>query len=245
MPSCKKPVSSLKILTANMLLFPQPFFDDQEERIKIFSTYARQLSPDLILLQEVWDNFSLALLNRLFYDYNCCFVPSALYNKSGLVIFSRHPIDKADFFRYRLSLHHNFEELIALKGYLAIKITINNRSAEVFNSHLYSAPLWVRHRPNFSQFIVLQNAVFKSSADICVLGGDMNLLPEEISTLKIDEIKTGNCLKPTAGGKKRTKKLDYIMLKTVKPEAFFETGRAITGEEFSDHSPVLGIIGIR
>ena len=129
----------LRILTANTLLFPWPFYSDQAERIAEFAKLARSVSPDIIFLQEVWDNNSLRLLLARFPDYHAVIAPNPLFNLGGLMIFSRIAPVRATAESFPLTLNHNPEELIARKGILWAEISCSGRQIWLATTHLYSS----------------------------------------------------------------------------------------------------------
>lgn len=234
--------NEIKVVTANLILFPKPLLWDQNERIRDFSKAISPYSPDIIFIQEVWDNNSLIELARNFPDYWISFTPSNLYHSSGLLTLSRFEIEAADFFQYPLSLQHNFEELLARKGFLITKLRIGQRSLTAINTHLYSAKSR-EYRPNPWQFELLQTYVLKQKDIFCLMGGDMNIEPDEIQELMSAEIMKGTCNKPTAGGSRLIKKLDYLFIKPGNQNrAKLETIRVESELEFSDHRPVFGKI---
>lgn len=239
----KKVTSELKVVTANLLQFPPPFFTNQKERIASFAATIKPMNPDIIVLQEVWDNGVLLEICRHFADYNVCYKPSILYNKSGLLTLSRFRIVQSEFRKFPLSIRHNFEEFLAGKGVLKTVSEINNEKIAVFNTHLYSSPAKRKYRPNIQQFLMLQKIAEEENHDLKLIAGDMNLLPEEIAKLAAPDLLQGDCLLPTAGGAKRVKKLDYIfILGADKTQIQLTTKRIDSKYNFSDHSPVFGKI---
>lgn len=233
---------SVKVVTANMLLFPPPFFFNQAERIKEFAKSVADLSPDIIMLQEVWDINCLHLIAKEFPDYWMTFSSAIPINFSGLVTLSRLPVTKAYTQKYAPSLRFNFEELLAFKGFIVTTVTSGDHQFDIINSHLYSASPSQKYRPNCVQFMRLQNLVIKSDKPV-IFGGDMNLLPEEINRLLLPEFIANSCMLPTAGLRKRTKKLDWLFVYPGKQHAAsLESGRLEWPVEFSDHSPVYGKI---
>lgn len=233
---------SIRVVTANLLLFPPPFFFNQAERIKEFAKSVAHKSPDIILLQEVWDINSIHLIAREFPDYWLVFNPAIPINFSGLVTLSRLRVDKAYARKYPPSLRFNFEELLAFKGFMVTTVTAKERQIEIINSHLYSASPRQKIRPNPSQFMRLQHQAVKSEIPV-IFGGDMNLLPDEVSKLLLPAIVADSCEQPTAGLRRRTKKLDWLFAYPGSGcDVTLDSSRLEWPVEFSDHSPVYGKI---
>ncbi|MGM0599692.1 MAG: endonuclease/exonuclease/phosphatase family protein [Candidatus Rifleibacteriota bacterium] len=234
---------SLKIITANLYLFPPPLLKEQKKRISYFVNSIKRLDPEIILLQEVWDKNSIVEIARLLPDYNLSFKTSGLYNRSGLLTLCKYKIQHAQFIPYPLSIRHKIEELLAQKGLLKTDIELDGHKISIFNTHLYSSSPRHSYRPNFNQFELLKRTVSSFSSDLKILGGDFNLKPHEIGKLIEADFLRGSCNLPTAGGIRRTKKLDYIMVVSQKPlKTRLATRRLETEQMFSDHSAVFGRI---
>ena len=236
---------AITTLSANLLLFPMPFFFNQAQRIDAFVTSARQLDPDIIFLQEVWDNSSMALLITAFPDYYSIYAPGIGYNYSGLLILSRFPVRKAVAGRFAVSLRHNAEELVAQKGYLLIETTICGQHFHLLNTHLYSAHPSRSFRPNLAQFSHIADIVSNLPGQV-ILGGDMNLLPADLAARLPAAIVRDSCNLPTAGYPKLSQKLDYILARPhVGKEVIISSRRIDAPLRFSDHNPVYAEITFR
>ena len=229
----------LRILTANTLLFPWPFYSDQAGRIAEFEKLARSVSPDIIFLQEVWDNKSLQLLLRHFSDYHAVIMPNPLFNLGGLMIFSRIAPIRATAEAFPLTLHHNPEELIARKGILWAEIRLNDRHVWLATTHLYSSPVDAAFRPNPAQFKHLLKRM-QAAPGLVIAGGDMNLVPEELESYLPANILRDDCNLPTAGSKIQ-RKLDYVLAADMaQPSGIRVRGSRVEWKKrFSDHQAVL------
>jgi endonuclease/exonuclease/phosphatase family metal-dependent hydrolase len=76
-----------------------------------------------------------------------------------------------------------------------------------------------------------------------IIGGDLNMRPVEVSKLTFKNLVMGTCQKPTAGARRRNKKLDYIILLPGQIRKFsFTTLRVEGSAGYSDHSPLFGNI---
>ena len=233
-----------KIITANLMLFPPPLADSQAEKIRLFAEVVRRYNPDLIFVQEVWDNHSIIVLADEFSDYNLTFSPASVYNRSGLVLFSRPRIISSDFIMYPVQIHHNLEELLAQKGALIVNIRNGMEVYSLINTHLYSAPLTTRYRPNPRQFKFLLDYMKSKSKFNTILAGDLNLRPEEVRKIAKTGFVIDSCQLPTAGTPKRTQKLDHILLLSQYGAELIS--HRVSGKiDFSDHSPVFGICNFK
>lgn len=232
---------TIKVLTANLMMFPPPMGQDQIERIDRFIETIAPLNPDFIMLQEVWDNNSLYALAEKLGQYNLVYCPSALYNRSGLAIFSRFAVKSAEFFRFPLGAAHNLEELLAQKGALQIRVLLGGEEIRLINTHLYSAPPDQVYRPNPKQLKYLLQLLNKQPEANLILAGDLNLRPAELKTLLPPGFKTDSCPLFTAGYPRHSQKLDHVLLNPL-GKAELSTRRVECPRPFSDHSPVLGII---
>ncbi len=241
-PLAEQSDKKLTALTANLILFPPPFFTNQFTRIDEFEKLARSLSPDVIFLQEVWDNASLHYLIKRFSDYHAVLMPHSLFNLSGLLILSRYKPLRATAEVFPLSYRHNPEELLARKGMLLVEISFADQSVWLVNTHLYSAPSEAAFRANPGQFQHLISRM-KELPSIIVAGGDMNLQPAELEPMLSGGIVRDDCNLPTAGLPPRAKKLDYLLAKgnkTIAVEVL--ASRAEWPIRFSDHHAVFAEI---
>jgi endonuclease/exonuclease/phosphatase family metal-dependent hydrolase len=237
---------AISVITANLMLFPSPLMQDHDARLREFARAVINEKPDLICLQEVWDNRSLQELCRLFPDYYSVFKTGYLYNQSGLLVLSRFKVASAKFTIFPLSLRHNAEEILAGKGILSCTIMHGKNSLLVQNTHLYSAPPGQKYRPNPEQFdfLLQETARQPLAAIIC---GDMNLPPEEVDRHLKDfkAISRDNCQLPTAGFPTRKRKLDYIMVRNSIAASLSVSGQRLEWPVlFSDHAPVKGHISV-
>lgn len=240
--NASKNSASLKVLSANMLLFPAPFFFNQEQRIAEFARCIRKLDPDVILLQEVWDNLSLALLIASFPEYYSVFSTGIGYNYSGLLLLSKFPPETSNIRRFPLSLQHSIEELIAQKSMLIIEVKVGGKPVHLLNTHLYSASPQQRYRPNLDQFDLLTDIATNLPGDV-IVAGDMNLGPKELDPRLPPAMNRDHCALPTAGYPKLSKKLDYIMSKAGPGKISVISGRRVDPViRFSDHNPVFASV---
>lgn len=238
----KRDSATIKALSANLILFPAPFFFNQQQRIAEFARCARRLDPDFIFLQEVWDNNSLSMLIAAFPDYYSAYMPGLGYNYSGLLILSRYPTKATMARRFAVSLKHSLDELTAQKGWLLVTSEIAGKTVHLLNTHLYSSNPAAQYRPNLTQFSQITDLA-KNLPGRVIVGGDMNLRPQDVDARLPANLLRDGCNLPTAGYPTLTKKLDYILLKTDAGNKDLIKGHRVdTPIRFSDHSPVFAEI---
>ncbi len=228
---------SIKAMTCNMFLLPQPFANRHEDRISDLVKIVKKENPDLVALQEVWTNHWAKKIIELLPEYNATFSFNPLFNRSGLLSLSKFKINKVTFLRYPSWLNFRFEELLAGKGFLISEIVINGFKVNFVNTHLYSARREMRIKPNFSQLPLLTN-YFKDRNVPTAICGDLNLTPNYVfKTLGVNFIQNKN-LKPTAGNHLE-RKLDYILLKQGTAKINLTSENRILTPRISDHVPVI------
>ncbi|NLF98063.1 MAG: hypothetical protein GX569_15125 [Candidatus Riflebacteria bacterium] len=232
---------SIRILSANLLLFPAPVVFDQEQRIAEFAKCVRSLNPDIILTQEVWDNRSLGLLIAALPDYYSIFSPGIGYNHSGLLTLSRFAPETCIMQRFPTSLQHSLEELMAQKSILQTTLKYDGQILHLFNTHLYSAAPHKRYRPNLRQFKLLADTIDHLSGRT-IVGGDMNLLPADLKILMPKSLQFEGCNLPTAGYPSLKRKLDYILAGNRSGQTVISGRRIDPPRRFSDHNPVFAEI---
>ncbi|OGK07584.1 MAG: hypothetical protein A2W80_04805 [Candidatus Riflebacteria bacterium GWC2_50_8] len=234
--------AEITALSANLILFPAPFFFNQQQRIAEFARCAHRLNPDFIFLQEVWDNNSLSMLIASFPDYYSAYMPGLGYNYSGLLILSRYPTKAVMARRFAVSLKHSIEELTAQKGWLLVESEVNGKTVHLLNTHLYSADPRSHYRPNLDQFSQVAATATNLPGRV-IVGGDMNLRPEDVDARLPGNLLRDACNLPTAGYPTLSKKLDYILLKTDPTNKDLIKGQRVeTPIRFSDHIPVFAEI---
>jgi len=234
-------VGPIRVLSANLLLFPAPIVFDQEQRIAEFAKCVRSLDPDIIFTQEVWDNRSLGLLIAALPDYYSIYSPGIGYNYSGLLTLSRVAPETCRMRRFPTSLQHSLEEFMAQKSILQTTLKYDGQFLHLFNTHLYSAAPDKRYRPNLRQFKLLVDTVDNLSGRI-IVGGDMNLVPADLQTLIPGSLRLEGCDLPTAGYPSLQRKLDYVMAGNRSGQTVISGRRVDPPRRFSDHNPVFAEI---
>jgi len=240
---CNEPTKnrSIKVLSANLLLFPTPFFFNQQQRIEEFTDCVRTLNPDIIFMQEVWDNHSLALLMAAMSDYHAIYSPGIGYNYSGLLTLSRFAPRNAEVRRFAPSLRHSLEEFIAQKSILIVELNAEGQPLYLLNTHLYSAAPYKSYRPNIEQFRRVTE-ITRTLPGRIILGGDINLRPEELEKMLPANLQRDDCNLPTAGYPRLSQKLDYIIAGNTSGHTRIAGKRVDPPRRFSDHNPIFSEI---
>lgn len=234
----------IRLLTANLILFPGFIQKNSQDRIEKFIRLAKLESPDLICLQEIWDNSAMTSIIRSFPDYASIFKPGLVYNQSGLLILSRLPVKSASSITFLPSLRHNLQEMLAMKGILSAVIKVCDTDLILNTTHLYSSAPSAQYRPGLKQFEQLMEKAGQEDFP-AVIAGDLNLQPEELKKLLLPGMQTENCPEPTAGLPERKKKLDYILVHSRAKTLLKISGKRLdSADKFSDHSPVIAEIEI-
>ncbi|MFH1174864.1 MAG: endonuclease/exonuclease/phosphatase family protein [archaeon] len=118
----------IRLLTLNTWLLPFPLALDRKLRLQRTLALIRRLKPDIICLQEVWLGTDVKKIRRALSTYYA-HAPDCLFNRSGMMFFSRFPITRTttisigkgeywyDAFLHRQALCCHVEAHIPLKIY--------------------------------------------------------------------------------------------------------------------------------
>lgn len=191
----------MNIVTFNIACIPKyvNLLDNEKKRLHYIKKLLKKLNPDIILLQEVFSNYSRDILKIFFKknNYNIILSPNTyLYLNGGLVIASKYKIINSDYYIYK---NYFGEDSLSYKGILYTQIIKNNKVINIFNTHTNNtAPIFtVMYNPNILQeqqlnefidyvyFIKNKNDNYKINYDKTnnymednisyILGGDFNL----------------------------------------------------------------------
>ena len=179
----------LSFLTWN--LHAVPWSRSAEQRLLNASDEILELSPDVVFLQEVWRERQIRLLrSRLSKRYTFAEPSSELHGwftrASGLVTLIRKPWRPTDvsFERFQYEgWDWNLTELDAFgdKGFLQVEVEMRGTSFILLNTHLqseYGEKKYEGVRRRQLRQLNERASAFSTEA-IVVLGGDLNVLPEE------------------------------------------------------------------
>ncbi len=165
--------SVLTILNGNLWMLPGTLAIDQQERIDRFVTYARQLMPHVITLQEIWTKNQVTYLKRRFPEYQLFASGSRKpFNEAGLVTLTRIPSDSVTFSVFDVGRGASPLEQRAQKGYLTVRLETATFKACVINTHLYSPGSPREHALVADQFETLKR--FSTGGSYFIVG-DLNL----------------------------------------------------------------------
>lgn len=156
------------ILSINMWLLPFGFSKDNKKRINLLIKIVNKYNPDLIALQEIWQNRYINYLNKYLKNYYFCYHKTKFWNNSGLLTLSKIKPKKIEFYPFVKKKDKGFLNKFLLRGFL--KISFNN--FDFFNTHLY-------HRTDynngleiaFEEFTFLKKKINRFS----ILCGDLNI----------------------------------------------------------------------
>ena len=165
--------SVLTVLNGNLWMLPGEFSIDKEERIDRFISYARQLMPHVITLQEVWTMDLVAYLKMRFPEFDVVASgEGGPLNEAGLVTLSRVPSDSASFSAFPMAEEASLIEKHARKGYLTVRLETPTFQACLINTHLYSPTRPQDHAFVAEQFNTLKNL---DTSGYYFIVGDLNL----------------------------------------------------------------------
>lgn len=236
------------VLDGNMWLLPSPWADDQDGRLQRFLEMIASYQPEIVTLQEVWLNKDLGAFRKGLPGYWAAGIPPFLYNRSGLVVFSRFPILDARYGTYPYTRDHSFVETLAHKGFLQVDLDMGGRVVRVIDTHLYASRGSVENRFPVWQFEILRAL----TADVGVptfLAGDLNIRQEVLEGLNarhfVGETMMGP---PEERGTTRhspLRKIDFILGRFPGNAEILIESRSLREPVVSDHVPVLGQVTIR
>ncbi len=190
-PVASETLSELKVLTANMVCFPDklPYtyggISPWKGRIERLTETIRKTGAQIVCLQEVWDPEAMrALMEHFKEDYaffiyeagdpaGTLYVSKMGYN-SGLFIASKVPLDTVIFNRFPRSIPEGSN-----RGALIVGFQIFQRQCALINTHLQhgSTPEMLEMRKEQLHFChtYLQDVSAKTPSSWGFLTGDLNI----------------------------------------------------------------------
>jgi hypothetical protein len=196
----------MKIVSWNIACLPK-FFDTMGNinyRLNKIKLILEQCNADIVLLQEVFSDYSREILTTFFkkYKYNIVISPkSYVFFNGGLLIASKHKIVHNDCYTYNNSVG---DDWWATKGILYAQVIINNKIYNIFNTHCNNDnPILCYNRENvpiiknkqtceFLNYIIniknninknfinnkykLSNITYHKNNIIYIIAGDFNML---------------------------------------------------------------------
>ncbi len=242
----------LRVFSLNTWLLPPPVVTAPELRIERILKMIRELNPDIVLLQEVWRTEEVTRFRRAFPQWHVRSSGSTVYNRGGLLTFSRHPIVASGFLAFPITADHTAVELAAGKGVLWVRCRIGNREITAANTHLF-APHGERERAITAD---QSHRVFSLSAtlpDPLILGGDFNLLPDVVQPQYTERyLDAGNNESTVPRGTsvadfennvaRPTRKIDYLLVRPASGTRTLFESNTVVIPRLSDHAPIVGDI---
>lgn len=188
----------MNVVSFNIACMPKymNIFGNITNRLEKIQLFLQDLNADIVLLQEVFSNYSRNILYNFFikHNYNVIMSPSTkFYLNGGLLIATKHNIITTDYYNYK---HYFGEDILAYKGILYAQISFKNKIIHLFNSHLnnpepifsiitkhYSYKLYKKQLKEFINYIYFikkkytkyQNNTNNTNNITYILGGDFNL----------------------------------------------------------------------
>lgn len=242
----------LRVFSLNTWLLPPPVVTAPELRIERILKMIRELNPDIVLLQEVWRIEEVARFRRAFPQWHVRSSGSTVYNRGGLLTFSRHPIVASGFVAFPITADHTAVELSAGKGALWVRCRIGHREVTAVNTHLF-APHGERERAITVDQSHRVFALCATLPDPLIVGGDFNLLPDVVQPQYTERfLDAGNNESTVPRGTsvadfennvaRPTRKIDYLLVRPAPGRRPLFESNTVVIPRVSDHAPIVGDI---
>ncbi len=260
----------MTLLTLN--IWNLPFITkDKHLRMQRLITGLEEMRPDIICLQESWEPEVRKLLLSSLREYQ---IPDICSGKrlggffdstGGLLIMTRMPVvvTSVIFNEFFENGFLCFEDRIGRKGFLAARVTVNDRSFVVVNTHLHVRMLgsYRHHRDvRIRQLEQLCSFVNSSTQQLpTILLGDFNFESRDeeyrvvfgahfrdlSSNLESNWNQRGNCYDATYFNTLLTRrsKVDYIFAKNI-GSMVWNTRKVFDSPPISDHYGILAKIHV-
>lgn len=136
---------TLKILTYNVCGLPKPLgtMDSNPRRFYRIGRQIRELSADIVGLQEMWESNTSLVLKASHYKHRFSELEvehlkrKLLFGRSGLAIASRYPMSDCELLAFSST---SGLERVVNKGAIYARIQTPNGEVDVYNVHLTSEP---------------------------------------------------------------------------------------------------------
>lgn len=173
----------LKIINLNC--FESPLSMNRKDRIWDLIFKIINLNPGIVCLQEI--NFSQTAykISEIFRNegYEVFYDADLVFNRGGLFIASRYPIESADFKRFKnqgtfFSLQ--ITDRVLGKGYQKVTLSIIGSRITLYNAHLataYRGNSEAQNKTLRSQFNQIVEDI-KNQKENLIVAGDFNFSPE-------------------------------------------------------------------
>lgn len=272
-------MEKFSILTLNVWGLPFGLSVNKEKRIYAIAQAIVSTNCDVVCLQELWtkkDVNTMKEIVRYTHPYHHYFHSGII--GSGLCIFSKWKIEETFYYTFPINgffhmVHHG--DWFGGKGIGFVRININGLRIHIYNTHLhadYSEEGGMDHYYAHRLVQAFDTALFikhtSASADVSILGADLNSTPEDSCTKLIRGLadledaweiadrreafpETNDCVRNTFRCKTLKsnfpgRRIDYILFKTKNnimvnvPKCIFPFEDRIPGTEisYSDHEAV-------
>ncbi|KAI5645139.1 endonuclease/Exonuclease/phosphatase family domain-containing protein [Phthorimaea operculella] len=186
---------SLNVFTLNCWGIPV-VSKNRKERFEALTRYLLRSSHDIVCLQEVWSETDYLQFKQKLRDvlpYSHYFYSGVL--GSGLCVFSKWVIQDVFFHQWALNgyvhkIHHG--DWFGGKGVGLCRIKYNNYLINVYCTHLHAEyhqdDIYLAHRMLQAYSTAELVKLTSASADVCVLAGDLNTGPGELSFKLISQL---------------------------------------------------------
>ena len=224
----------MKILTFNTCLLPEylnifnPTYKSKENNIirtlKIHKLI-KKLDPDIIFLQEIYDQNIFKILINLFKKDGYKFSHINDKNKfviNGIVTLSKFEILETEFINYE----SESIDIFAYRGLLINKIKYNDKIINLINVHLQNKDTSTKN--NLYQIEKLMEYLKTNNQELFICGGDFN------NTLNIEDFYYTKDLVSFIDPKKDESCVDYIITNSKDFENYISVKN-----DLSDHFYVL------
>lgn len=178
----------LKVLNLNAWLLPLRLSRHNTKRIERMFTLIKQINPDLVTFQEVWDMSYLEEFTKRLPEYYLMANPNRLFNRAGLITLSKHPVLANRLYYFKPTHNYSFFEKNAKKGFMVTRINYQGKPVDIVNTHLYISDdvnVGRQNRIAINQFTCMQDFFAHTNIPI-ILCGDLNIdfaTLQEASTL--------------------------------------------------------------
>lgn len=147
----------IKIATWNTFMVPPIIFKScQTERAYLIADYIEKLNPDIMVLNETFMKSTRNIMYQKLkgiYPYQSNITKKGLLKtNSGVWIFSKYPILKQDFIKYKKK---KSSDIFAKKGAVFLELNVQNKLIQIIGTHTQSL---VKNRTTRAkQFVQLKN----------------------------------------------------------------------------------------
>lgn len=230
----------LTIFNANLWLLPFPFADHHGQRLYDTVALIDRLNPDIITLQEVWLYTHAEALRTSLPEYWMTIFPLDLFNRGGLVVFSRQQPKRALYGSFGRTWLHNPVEHLAGKGYL--RLTFSEPLVfDLFCTHIYAPKNLYERAISDKQIMHLHRVIAEASSPV-VLAGDLNTRVPHLRELLADDYTWERDLQTRTQARPDGTKIDYLLAHPTASLSITIESQPIMDPIVSDHLPLIATL---